>query len=478
MFTAGWSTTGNTHQAFGISADNLMADVMGDDMIMAASGNGWFWYDAVYNVKSRYTRTTWRPYDLWNTGYTWISNANYILKNDSTMDQSDEDMKYVMGQAYSIRAYAYFMLAQQFARTYKGHESEPCVPIYTEPTSPSTEGHKRATVQEVYDQIVSDINKGVNYLEEAESQTTIAKDKSYMGLYAALGIKARIALTMEDWSTAASAAEEVINSGQYTIQPVEASKFQSDVANFINDHSQDNVIWAATIIADEAGMYASLFSHMAPDGPYEQLAQKQITKSLYNSMAENDSRRCWWDPSPTNSGNVIDEDSVVTSGYQNEKFQFSNRSTWLGDYIWMRVEEMYLTAAEAECMLGNDSKAQQLLTTFMQTRQPDYTCTKTGTQMGTLTSDKTGSLREEIIRQRRIELWGEYGRIYDIRRLKQGFTRSVDDGWPDDGSILLTGRNATDPESYMWVMTIPQAEFDGNSNLDERTDQNPVGDTK
>ena len=29
-------------------------------------------------------------------------------------------------------------------------------------------------------------------------------------------------------------------------------------------------------------------------------------------------------------------------------------------------------------------------------------------------------LLEEIIIQRRIELWGEFGRIYDIRRLKQG----------------------------------------------------------
>lgn len=28
-----------------------MADVMGEDMIMAAAGSGWFWYDCLYNVK-------------------------------------------------------------------------------------------------------------------------------------------------------------------------------------------------------------------------------------------------------------------------------------------------------------------------------------------------------------------------------------------------------------------------------------------
>ncbi|MCS2698728.1 hypothetical protein NXW27_21045, partial [Phocaeicola dorei] len=36
--------------------------------------------------------------------------------------------------------------------TYKGHESEPCVPLYTEPTDIATEGKGRATVEEVYQQ--------------------------------------------------------------------------------------------------------------------------------------------------------------------------------------------------------------------------------------------------------------------------------------------------------------------------------------
>lgn len=30
----------------------------------------------------------------------------------------------------------------------------------------------------------------------------------------------------------------------------------------------------------------------------------------------------------------------------------------------------------------------------------------------------------------------------------------------------------------MWVLTIPQTEFDGNVNMDPTKDQNPVGDTK
>ena len=71
-----------------------------------------------------------------------------------------------------------------------------------------------------------------------------------------------------------------------------------------------------------------------------------------------------------------------------------------------------------------------MLNSLMQERDEDYTCKKTGTALGKLISDETGSLLEEIIIRRRIELWGEIGRIYDIRRLKQGFRRTADMGWP------------------------------------------------
>ena len=52
--------------------------------------------------------------------------------------------------------------------------------------------------------------------------------------------------------------------------------------------------------------------------------------------------------------------------------------------------------------------------------------------------------------QRRIELWGEFGRIYDIRRLKQGFRRTADMGWPS--SALIAGTDTGRSGSYAWVL--------------------------
>ena len=460
-----WSPTGNTHQSFGISSYNIMADVMGEDMIMDAMGSGWYWYDAMYDVKSFYTSGAWRSYDMWNCFYTWISNANYILAAEETMGGSSEDVNYVIGQAYAIRAYSYFMLAQNFARTYKGHETDACCPIYTAPTVAGTQGNPRATVQEVYDQIVVDMNRAIELLSNAPAQ----KHKTHIDLGVAYGLQARIALVMEDWATARDAAHNAISTSGCRVLPV---------ASFLglNDASLANVIWGAPIQSDQSTMYASFFSHMdacdelgSSAGAYGQSARKQINKELYdNIMNPNDARKVWWDP--TNAGSS----RGAEAGYQQEKFKFSDRQTWTGDYIWMRAEEMYLIAAEAECRLGDETAAKNDLTAVMSQRVEGYTTGKTGTALGTTSSERTNSLLEEIIDQRRIELWGEAGRIWDLRRLHQGFRRTAAQGWPTD--LLLTTRPTNDPECYMWVLTIPQSEFDGNVNMNPETDQNPMGD--
>ena len=205
MYTAGWSTTGNTHQCFGITAYNLAAEVMAEDHIMGASGSGWFWYDCLYNIKGFYDRSSWRSYDLWYAYYNWIANANYIIAAEESMGGTSEEKNYAIGQAYAIRAYSYFMLSQWFARTLKGHESEPCVPLYTEPTSPKTTGQPRATNQQIYAQIDSDIKKAIELLKDTEQ-----KNIAHMGYAVALGIQSRIALVENDWQTAKTAAKAAV----------------------------------------------------------------------------------------------------------------------------------------------------------------------------------------------------------------------------------------------------------------------------
>ena len=449
MRQAGWSTPGNTHQCFGISAYNLMAEVMGDDMIMGAQGSGWFWFDAAYNVKTRYTSSYWRSHDLWTAYYTWIANANYLLEACKSMTGTTDQVNYVKGQAYAIRAYSYFMLAQSFARTFKGHESDPCVPLFTGTVWNGTTAALRSTVAQVYAQIDADIDQAVNLLNG-----TTQLNPEHMGYAVALGLRARIALVKEDWTTAYNSAVAAISASGKSIQQVSA--FAG-----LNDVTAGNVMWGADIPTDEVGMYASFFAHMSNSRPYGQNAPKMISLWLYNKMSDTDTRRTWWKP--------------YNTGYVQQKFDVVPGTEWDGDYIWMRVEEMYLTAAEAACRRGLTTSAKNYLTRLMSKRDPNYSCSKTGTALGALTTDETGSLLEEILIQRRIELWGEDGRIYTIRRLRQGFKRTVENGWPS--GLLLLNRSLQDPESYAWVMTIPQTEFyDYYSRLIFEADQNPIGD--
>lgn len=450
MWQWGATTTGNYHQCFGIQSYALMGDLMGEDMVMDNQGNGWFWYDYLYDVKDAYTSGSWRSYDCWNYYYTLISQVNYIIAAEETMEGAEAEVAYIMGNAYAIRAYSYLYLAMTYARSYVGHEDRLCVPIYTEPSAAGTEGKPRATNREVYAQAISDINKAIDLLSKGQAQ----EHCSHIDKYVANGIKARIALNMGDYQTAYDAAKVAI----------EGASLTADVLDGFNDATADDVLWGAEIIRDQGTTNPQFLAHMdhAFDG-YGRDARKACSAWLYDQIPESDLRKGWWKYEALANGK--------TMGYQQYKFKFANPADpYVGaDHIFMRVPEMYLTAAEAACRLNNEAEAKQLLNTFMSYRQEGYDCSNlTGTALGTLTTETTGSLLEEIILQRRIELWGEYGRVYDIKRLRQGFVRTVDMGHPV--SALLNNRNCNDPETFDWVLTIPKKELDANDYMV----QNPI----
>lgn len=150
-----------------------------------------------------------------------------------------------------------------------------------------------------------------------------------------------------DWDGAYKAAMRVIDEGGYTVGT------KSDLMGGMNSLNKGNVIWGAGIqIADQSGVYAGFFTHMDnQQGTYAKSAPKLINKQLYNRINPTDIRRAWWDPA--------DKESP----YIGKKFSFSNLASYLGDYIYMRVEEMYFTAAEAalrsQTIADNDTNCAQ-----------------------------------------------------------------------------------------------------------------------
>lgn len=141
----------------------------------------------------------------------------------------------------------------------------------------------------------------------------------------------------------------------------------------------------------------------------------------------------------------------------------------------MRVEEMYFDAAEASVRLGDEDAAIKYMNTVMAPRDSKYNAANyTGHYLGTLTNSFTGSLLENILINKRIELWGEFGRLVDVRRLGQGISRSTADGFSDDclTAMASNGVDLSSSDNYYWVLTIPQDELDANPEINEN-DQNP-----
>jgi hypothetical protein len=472
MYTSSKWSANWASEEFAVTAFTLTYDLMAEDMVQAEEGSGWFWFDYRYNVKSDYTHKSGRPYAVWYFYYTVIANVNAIIAAKDDIAGEPSEINSLLGQAYALRAYAYFSLIRFYQQTYKGHENAPGVPIYTEPTTNKSEGKPRGKVSDVYTQIDSDITEAVKLLnpETAAPKT----HPSHLDYYSVNGLKANIALEKNDWATAESAATIAMsgNASMLTMEEI------NDGFAF-NDATSHCVLWGLKINADHSTVFSSFFSHMDASAEYyAQTSRKCISSWLYDQMPESDIRKSAWWLGPIANDEVIGPQM----SYNQFKFQFSDATNALGDYILMRYEEMMLIKAEALCMQDKYPQARAILAELMAERDPDYNITSL-TNAKTLTvNDANGpttpangsvTLLDEIILQRRIELWGEVGRIMDVKRLKTGFSRNfAGSNHPDK---LLT-RNTLNPAYADFVMAIPQSEFDGNKSMNESSDQNPFAD--
>lgn len=462
MYSVNWASD-YASENFGQSSVNLAADIMAEDMVLYAPGQGWFLYDYLYWVKFVYTGTEDRPYVWWRMYYSLIANCNYIIKYAPEAEGSEEERNSLMGQALALRAYCYFYLAQFYQRTYIGHENDLGVPIYTEPTTKETEGAPRGTLIQTYKRITDDLDDAIALLENASPQTHI----SHIDYYVANGIRARVALVMEDWEMAETAASKALSKSSLQLMST------MDLVAGFNNQNNSEWMWGAEVIPSHSTTWYSFFSHMdASAGYHASTAQKCVSSWIYDRIDDNDVRKSWF-----NGPNDNPEQPWEVS-YCQQKFR-DNTSTLEGDLLYMRAAEMYLILAEARCQRQNYSGAKAALLDVIGYKYPDYEDvleTRTDSEELTLKSTESTAVRtlmDEIILQRRIELWGEGFRILDIKRLKTGFIRNYEgtNHYIQEGLFDITN-----PESWEWVMMIPQKEFDGNASLDPQRDQNPASD--
>src|ERR1035437_1630946 len=432
------------HDNFGQKAYDLQSDLMGNDMVVHSQGYGWF--NADYNLTAWGLKVNGSQSDnAWYLYYDVIKQANKLINGvDLVLDATQAQKESIKGQALGLRAYAYFYLINYFQQTYKGNETKPGVPIYIVDT---LGGKPRGTVQDVYTRIIAD-------LTQAEPLLTgkARASKADMDVTVIQGFRARVALLMEDWPTAATYANKARQG--YTLM----TAAQYPATNAFSSLSNSEWIWGSLIPASEATIYASFFSHMdIRTGGYAALGgQKKITKALYDLIPTGDVRKTVF-TTPTSTNLTSSSDP----GYNQKKHQVPTAGSWAADYLYMRAAEMYLIEAEALTRQGQDATARTVLETLIKTRNPAYSAA----------SFSGASLLNEILLQRRIELWGEGFSLMDIKRLNQGLNRPTGTG--NHGAPSFDpGVYTTSPADPRFLMRIPQRELDNNTSLTP-ADQNP-----
>lgn len=386
----------------------------GNDLIQS---NNWFGSDYEQtNREPTYRRSlfSWQfPYELASRFTIFIEGVKA-----SKADMTEEERNAFLAQGYAYRAFMYFQLSLEFQQTYTYDPNLPAPPIYKD--SSSLDGNPMSTMKELYEFILSDLENAVNL----GSYDRI--DKSYMNKEVAYALQAQVYQVMGNWTKAEVAAHNayggdplaVLNAGQY--------------GNGFNEMNNDDWLFASPQSEDQSAYYYTAifpFTDFTTNGyrttyvnsNFVNLFSNTDVRKLFTKMAQNDWR-----------------------SYTTTKFKFNFGS----DVPIIRYPEMILIEAEALYHQGKVNEAHDLLYILQKNR--DTAAVK---------STNTGAaLLEEILIERRKELYGEIGvEWFDAKRLRRGITRTA------NHRIVVN----LSPDDKRFVLKIPQAEIDANPNIDE-----------
>lgn len=240
-----------------------LGEYAGDNMMIRGSST-----DAFYEFIS-FSRSpnNGRLGQFWNSGYKAIAQASNLL--NMVEEGQSEEIDQQLGEAYYVRGMMYFYMVRAFGKPYyQNPETNLGVPIVngTPEDILDLQLPDRSTVQETYEQIVSDLKK-------AEELMTIDKSAIYATREAAQAMLSRVYLYMsgtyespnqEYAQQAVEYADKVINSGRYSL----LSRDQFMEYNTLTPENNRETIFAVKRIATEfsgsdhfygiGGMYANI----------------------------------------------------------------------------------------------------------------------------------------------------------------------------------------------------------------------------
>ena len=186
---------------------------------------------------------------LWMVGYKVIYMTNTIIETLVEGESAESD--HLLGEAYFIRGWMHLNLATLYARPYSHGRENLGIPLHI---STNNAVVTRASVGEVYDQVVRDLQKASGLMGASRGNT------GYPSKTTALGILSRVYLYMENWQECVNTVNAMLGGANA------AAKLDADLANlFINAKTSSEVLFclAHETIGDDMGQSSigSMYLH-------------------------------------------------------------------------------------------------------------------------------------------------------------------------------------------------------------------------
>ena len=309
---------------------------------------------------------------VWENAYQTINIINNVLGGLDKINDADRPV--VEGEALFLRGMLYFELVRFYALPYEAGQAngQPGVPLVLEPTRAIDEKSfvTRNTVEEVYAQVLADLTRAASVLPADNDWRASAM--------AANALLARVYLQTGDFQSALSAANIILESGQYILLPDYADVFNRD------DNSSEDIFAVQNTSQDGTNSMNTFFSIPDFGGRDGDIDILEGHLNLY-------------DPADLRLTLFYEGNGAMRSGKWNNQF---------GNIGLIRLAEIYLIRAECNVRLGSTTGA---------TPVEDYNAVHTRAGLEAVASVTL----EDVLMERRLELAHEGFRAHDLKRLQQ-----------------------------------------------------------
>ena len=453
--------------------------------------NGYNWFSFWEAGLSNFGPTMILPMFPWNTYYSFLKSCNDVIGMVDANNISTDSEKLAVGMAKAIRATLYLDMARQYdplevtdpamKSKYEipADIKELTVPIVTEATTETmARNTPRATREEIFEFIFKDLDDAEKLLDGFVIRKT---SPSLAVIY---GLKARAYLWLGQFDnsyksvkTGQAAYQEAATYARKAITESKATIMtEGEWLNPITGFNSANNSWMWYLPQTKEGI-TNLVNFIAwrsveATWGYGMLVAEGVPSHFYDRISESDWRRkafvgknpaAWYEENGSLT-NFSEEDFLASvPAYANMKFHPADGTTTtystgnVTDVPLMRVEEMYLIEAEATAHYDMGT-GENLLKAFMANRDPKYT------------TEGVVNLIDEIIFQKRVELWGEGIVFYDFKRLNMG----IQNGYKGT-NVPTDSRVNTEGRAPWWNFCIPEDEEFQNAALVGKNNPDPDG---